>query len=274
MKPYLKLLSITILLIACLLVSACGASTPDEAEPYIPEEIPADDGLGGDLPGEEAEAPDFSAFAGSYLCTTPNAEWDELSIWNDGSWTLFNSAAELTGWLEYDEDFETVYAYNDVDGSGCRFDVTDDGVYLASYGYFSAEDSVDWTEDAQNEDAEAYDAWVEETDNWSEEEDDGWTEENAHVDVSEFEGTWYFGGDRASERYLVIDAFGDWTYYSRASGDAEGNELDCGFLTPAEGEASTYYADSYWYDGVRYRVFDFDTDILTWDDEGSFERLD
>ena len=36
MKPYLKLLSITILLIACLLASACGASTPDEAEPYIP----------------------------------------------------------------------------------------------------------------------------------------------------------------------------------------------------------------------------------------------
>ena len=274
MKKGIFLLAVLCVLL-CLLLTGCGGAEADTGpEPDVTlDEIPEDDGRGGDLPDDTA-APDLAAFAGIYISTTSGVEWEDLDIMDDGTWTLYSADATLTGWLEYDEDFETVYAYNDVDGSGCRFDVTDDGVYLASYGYFSAEDSVDWTEDAQNEDAEAYDAWVGETDNWLEEEDDGWTEENAHVDVSEFEGTWYFGGDRASERYLVIDAFGDWTYYSRAAGDAEGNELDCGFLTPAEGEASTYYADSYWYDGVRYRVFDFDTDVLTWDDEGSFERLD
>ena len=34
---------------------------------------------------------------------------------------------------------------------------------------------------------------------------------------------------------------------------------------------STYYADSYSYDGVRYQVFEFDTGILSWGDEGAFE---
>ena len=273
MKPYLKLLSITILLIACLLVCACGASTPDEAEPYTPEEIPADDGLGGDLPGEEAEAPDFSAFAGSYLCTTPNAEWDELSIWNDGSWTLFNSAAELTGWLEYDAEFDAIYAYRDTDGEGCRFEATDDGVYMTSYGYFSAGgDTGDaWNEDAggdgeyvEYEDPEEYDS----TDGY-----DGWADEYYHVDVTEFEGTWYYEGDRAADRFIVIDAFGDWTLYSRASGDGEAAEQDSGYLDPVD-EVSTYSAISYQFDGVAYRVFEFDTGILHWDDEGSFERLD
>ena len=57
------------------------------------------------------------------------------------------------------------------------------------------------------------------------------------------------------------------------SGDGEAAEQDSGYLDPVD-EVSTYSAISYQFDGVAYRVFEFDTGILHWDDEGSFERLD
>ena len=45
-------------------------------------------------------------------------------------------------------------------------------------------------------------------------------------------------------------------------------------LRVAEGETSTYYADSDWYSNVSYRVFEFDTGVLTWDEEGVFYRME
>ena len=50
--------------------------------------------------------------------------------------------------------------------------------------------------------------------------------------------------------------------------------IDCGDLRIAEGETSTYYADSDWYSNVSYRVFEFDTGVLTWDEEGVFYRME
>lgn len=67
---------------------------------------------------------------------------------------------------------------------------------------------------------------------------------------------------------------GEWFYYARNEGDAEASEIDCGGLRIAEGETSTYYADSDWYSNVSYRVFEFDTGVLTWDEEGVFYRME
>ena len=66
--------------------------------------------------------------------------------------------------------------------------------------------------------------------------------------------------------YIVIDGYGNWSYYERAYGKAEGTEMDRGTFSYSADEPSTYYADSAMYDGLSYRVLDFDHDILIWDD--------
>ena len=99
-------------------------------------------------------------------------------------------------------------------------------------------------------------------------------DDDYHVDISSFEGCWYYDGDLSADRYILIDAYGEWFYYARNEGDAEASEIDCGDLRIAEGETSTYYADSDWYSNVSYRVFEFDTGVLTWDEEGVFYRME
>ena len=46
----------------------------------------------------------------------------------------------------------------------------------------------------------------------------------------------------------------------------EATEMDCGTFSYAAEEGSTDYADSAMYDGLSYRVLDFDHDILIRDD--------
>ena len=42
-----------------------------------------------------------------------------------------------------------------------------------------------------------------------------------HQDVSVFQGTWYYDGDRSAETCIIIDGHGNWCYYQRTPGDAE-----------------------------------------------------
>ena len=71
----------------------------------------------------------------------------------------------------------------------------------------------------------------------------------------------------------MIDGSGNWTYYQRAPG-AEPAEMDCGTFSYSTDEASTYYADSTMYDGVSYKVFELDEDVLVWGDEGSYYLME
>ena len=72
---------------------------------------------------------------------------------------------------------------------------------------------------------------------------------------------------------FVIDGKGNWSLYQRAPG-AESAEMDCGTFSYSTDEASTYYADSTMYDGVSYKVFELDEDVLVWDDEGSYYLME
>ena len=143
MKKGIFLLAVLCVLL-CLLLTGCGGAEADtRPEPDVTlDEIPEDDGRGGDLPDDTA-APDLAAFAGIYISTTSGVEWEDLDIMDDGTWTLYSADATLTGWLEYDAEFDAIYAYRDTDGEGCRFEATDDGVYMTSYGYFSAGGDTD-----------------------------------------------------------------------------------------------------------------------------------
>ena len=158
------------------------------------------------------------------------------------------------------------YAYNDADNSGCQFNRDESGeIYMGAYGYFVP------TSAPSNEDAGGDGEYVDYEDTG----DSGgyYIDDDYHVDISSFEGCWYYDGDLSADRYILIDAYGEWFYYARNEGDAEASEIDCGDLRIAEGETSTYYADSDWYSNVSYRVFEFDTGVLTWDENSKSSEL-
>lgn len=93
-------------------------------------------------------------------------------------------------------------------------------------------------------------------------------------DISEFAGVWYYDNDLSAETYIIIDEYGNWSYFQRVPGDAEGTEIDYGTISYSADEVSTYYADSAMYDGVQYRMFDFDEGIIIWDEEGAYYRME
>ena len=100
-----------------------------------------------------------------------------------------------------------------------------------------------------------------------------WDSDLCQRNVSEFKGIWYYDGDLSAETYIVIDGNGNWSYYQRAPG-AEAAEMDYGTFSYSTDEVSTYYADSTLYDGVSYRVFEFDEDALVWGDEGVYYLME
>ena len=186
------------------------------------------------------------------------------------------------GYLRYEPEWEAIYAYSSLDDSGSRIAMQEGQLYSAAYGYFNPGEGMEylWYKDGGEftEDGEPI-AYVE---NGS----GGSGNQNAHPDsywswdsdlcqrnVSEFEGVWYYDGDLSAEMYVVIDGNGNWSYYQRAPG-AEAAEMDHGIFTYSTDETSTYYADSTVYEGVSYKVFDFDSDMLIWGDEGAYYRME
>lgn len=91
--------------------------------------------------------------------------------------------------------------------------------------------------------------------------------------VSAFQGAWYYDEELSAETFIIIDGDGNWSFFRRIPGDAEGTEIDHGTFTYSTDESSTYYADSAINDDVRYRVFEFDDDVLIWD-EGIYYRME
>ena len=237
------------------------------AELYLSDN--PEDGLGGDPSGDAAD--DFSSYAGTWL-GDGNTEYDELEIDADGNWSIYlDGSIVADGYLQYEPEWESIYAYNYQDGSGGRFALEDDGrIYISTHGYFApSEDTAPlWTED------DASDSWDEEPD-WDDSADAywSWDSELCQRNVAEFEGIWYYDGDLSAETYIVIDDLGQWSYYQRAPG-AEPEEMDCGTFSYSTDETSTYYADSTMYDGVSIRVFEVDEDALAWGDEGVYYLME
>lgn len=92
--------------------------------------------------------------------------------------------------------------------------------------------------------------------------------------VTDFSGTWYLDGDLSALTYIIIDSKGNWSCYQRVPGDPEATRIDCGTFSYSTNESGVYNADSTMYDGVKYRVLDFDEGVLVWGDEGTYYRLE
>ena len=100
-----------------------------------------------------------------------------------------------------------------------------------------------------------------------------WDSELCQRNVSEFEGVWYYEGDLSATTYIIIDGYGNWSYFERSPGDAEGTEMDYGTFSYSTDEISTYYADSTMYEGHSIRVFEFDEGTLIWG-EDTYYRME
>lgn len=151
----------------------------------------------------------------------------------------------------------------------------DGQLYSAAYGYFNYGEGMEylWHEDDEPDPSgDDVSDWNGRLDGnpdsyWS------WDSDLCQRNVSEFKGIWYYDGDLSAETYIVIDGNGNWSYYQRAPG-AEAAEMDYGTFSYSTDEVSTYYADSTLYDGVSYRVFEFDEDALVWGDEGVYYLME
>lgn len=278
-------ITILIMLLSALalLLTACGGNAESAEDDKVsmeesvsPQDDP-DEGLGGD-PGEDTVDGDFRVYEGIWLAEANN-EYDYLEIAADGSWSLYLGGDVVAdGYLQYEPEWESIYAYNYQDGSGGRFALEDGGqLYISTYGYFSYGEGMEylWYEDGGRN---GNDGFLTEDDEFYP--DNGgnefysWNSELYQRNVSEFEGIWYYDGDLAADTFIVIDGYGNWSYYQRAPGDAEAEEMDCGTFSYSTDEASIYYADSTMYDGLSVRVFEFDTDVLIWGDEGAYYLME
>ena len=135
------------LMLARGLCHSCGGETAETAGMGEMEEIvsPQDDpneGLGGDL--NEDTVNDFSDFEGIWLGETDN-DYDYLEIDAEGNWTLYLGGDVIAdGYLQYEPEWESIYAYNYQDGSGGRFALEDSGrLYISTYGYFNYGDGME-----------------------------------------------------------------------------------------------------------------------------------
>ena len=261
-------------LLFCLLCTSCG-STED---PLSPQDDP-NEGLGGDI--TEDTLNDFSGFEGIWLGEANN-EYDYIEFDADGNWTLYLCGEAVDdGYLRYESEWEAVYAYSSRDDSGSRIAMEDGQLYSTAYGYFNPGDGMEyiWHEDGERLINDDESGQYEETPDWNDRLTDdadsywSWDSELCQRNVAEFKGIWYYENDMSAETYIVIDDSGNWSYYRRTPG-AEPEEMDCGVFSYSVDEASTYYADSTMYEGMSYRVFEFDDDILVWGDEGSYYLME
>ena len=239
-------------LILCLTLAACGSDDSGDYTDYgddsnVPSTI---DGF----VKESYDSYDYSAFEGYYLPDS-GTDFDYLIIDTNGSrWRIgSNDDLAASGYLQYDADYDCIYAYNEHDGVAYQFSADGSSVNIYSLGSFTYEMSLDEF-DAQAEDYNSSDS---------------------SVDLSYLAGIWYLDGDLDADSYIYIDSSGGlWGLYERAPG-AETTEVDSGFISAPTDVDDVYYAVSTTYQDVTYEFTLFDTNSIVWGGENDYyERLE
>lgn len=175
----------TLTLILCLALAACGSDDSGDSADYgddsnVPSTI---DGF----VKESYDSYDYSAFEGYYLPDS-GTDFDYLIIDTNGSrWRIgSNDDLAASGYLQYDADYDCIYAYNEHDGVAYQFSADGSSVNIYSLGSFTYEMSLDEF-DAQAEDYNSSDS---------------------SVDLSYLAGIWYLDGDLDADSYIYIDSSG------------------------------------------------------------------
>lgn len=121
----------TLTLILCLALAACGSDNSGDSADYgndstVPSTI---DGF----VKESYDSYDYSAFEGYYLPDS-GTDFDYLIIDTNGSrWRIgSNDDLAASGYLQYDADYDCIYAYNEHDGVAYQFSADGSSVNIYS----------------------------------------------------------------------------------------------------------------------------------------------
>lgn len=154
-KPRTTILMM-MLSILVLLFTACGVEETEietmEDTEDVEEMVSSEDDTNEVLSDNfnEDTVNDFSDFEGIWLGESNN-DYDYLEIDAEGNWSLYLSDDVVAdGYLKYEPEWESIYAYNYQDGSGGRFVLEDNGqLYISTYGYFNYGDGMEniWYDD-------------------------------------------------------------------------------------------------------------------------------
>lgn len=135
----------TLTLILCLALAACGSDNSGDSADYgndstVPSTI---DGF----VKESYDSYDYSAFEGYYLPDS-GTDFDYLIIDTNGSrWRIgSNDDLAASGYLQYDADYDCIYAYNEHDAQAEDYNSSDSSVdlsYLAGIWYLDGDLDAD-----------------------------------------------------------------------------------------------------------------------------------
>lgn len=121
----------TLTLILCLALAACGSDDSGDSADYgndstVPSTI---DGF----VKESYDSYDYSSFEGYYLPDS-GTDFDYLIIDTNGSrWRIGNNDdLAASGYLQYDADYDCIYAYNEHDGIAYQFSADGSSVNIYS----------------------------------------------------------------------------------------------------------------------------------------------
>lgn len=254
-----KFLSVlSMILSLCIICTACVANvgSAEGNGTTAPWEDP-NEGRGGDIPFEYDENPefDFGMYEGVWASETDSSYY--IRIDEDGGWQLYNDGDMIDdGYLWFDSEdvctYITSYQCGTIDGG--QVELYTDKIYISTFGYFSSDGKGDYVPDNGG----GY----------------SWDDDLCQRNVKEFEGVWYYEGDLSATCYIIIDGYGNWSYYERTPGEAEGVEMDYGTFSYSTDEVSTYYADSSMHEGLSIRVFEFDDGIISWNGDNTYYRIE
>lgn len=262
-RIHLSALLLCLLLAACVLLVGCGstvepADTTEETYDTLPDDTEESDTI--TLPDNPE---DYSVYAGIWLCGA-QYDYDYIKLDEDGNWELYvgNDIVD-SGYLKYEPEWECIYAYSDGDGSGCQFRLEGEQLYTSAYGYFTRADGMAGTH---------YDTNGTDTDAAVLREADAPNPELYQQDIRNLAGTWYREDeDGAIDSFFTIDEGGAWELYMATETPNEYLCTDAGSLTYSADETSMYLAKSADTDAV-YRVFEFDSDMLVFGENGTYMR--
>lgn len=226
-----KILTVFLMGILCLILSACGHDGAAEAPETLSDMVKLSD-----------DSTDYSDFRGTWKAEE-NTEYDLIEIYAGEEETRFEiqngDDIAASGYLQYMEDYAYVYAYNEHDGVGYRCSFDENGVLtVSSFGTFKKADSSDNGLDSG-------------TDNG----------------VSALSGNWYLDGDANADSIIEIDESGNWRLYERPNGDGDPQLIDEGSIAHSGEEGDIYIASSDKYDGVKYQFGVADENTVYWGGE-------
>lgn len=122
-KKTLSVLAMWVLAIS-FLFTACGGKEEENYGSFPKNPIKNSRNQSDDGRGDNVNDTDTWEEAGVYIPTDSKSEWQYLEILEDGTFTLYGENADISGWLEYDEEYNAVYAYEDA-GTSCLFETVD-----------------------------------------------------------------------------------------------------------------------------------------------------